>query len=90
MYALVCTKRVKREAALGDNSDATMIAQQPASTLSADKVMLVHTQDSEAALDLLASFCTQGFIALTSLLCMISLIPLLFFDSKFHRWKRIF
>jgi hypothetical protein len=87
MYALVCTKRVKREAALGDNSDATMIAQQPASTLSEDKVK----QDSEAALDLLASFCTQGFITLTSLLlCITSLIHLLFFDSKFHRWKRIF
>ena len=60
MYALVCTRQVKRAAADEDQSNAAMIAQQTSASAAATSLRSSSAQDAEAALDSLASFSTQG------------------------------
>ena len=60
MYALVCTRLVKGNAAFGDHSNGNMVAQHDASSASSDAVLGSDAQQSEAALDLLGSLSTQG------------------------------
>ncbi len=67
MYALVCTRQVKRAAADEDQSNAAMITQQTSASAVATSLRSSAAQDAEAALDSLGSFSTQGVTTCTPL-----------------------